>query len=342
MNRMIYALIAAITLFVGCGKSGDDPQKGQTEETKGFVADSWNAKFVEALAKAYDTFTETDELPATINVDGISYSKANYAYAAIVLLDRIIDTPDTWEDEDIEPVRYSTSVSDKWNTYDPNTISISDVRWMGDKLLAYAEEKTSYPNYVTFDTYYTESDGTQHSDKMTFNNAMVVFTRVFNYYVKNNELPSEVSSWGADFLHAVSNCPTDDETVLAAMNEAIAGCTTTREKAEALFNYSRDEWEWENYANTNRGAVKTIQAKAGNCCDLSHALIAMCRAAGIPARYMHGQCQFSSSIIGHVFVEIYVDGTWYICDPSNNSNQFGTHNWKHMDTFNGRYNELPF
>jgi transglutaminase-like putative cysteine protease len=68
----------------------------------------------------------------------------------------------------------------------------------------------------------------------------------------------------------------------------------------------------------------------------------MCRAAGIPARYLHGQCYFSSGVIGHVIPEIYVDGKWWICDPSNNSATFGTPTWKGMETFNGRYNELEF
>ena len=40
--------------------------------------------------------------------------------------------------------------------------------------------------------------------------------------------------------------------------------------------------------------------------------------------------------------EIYVDGKWWICDPSNNSATFGTPTWQGMETFNGRYNELEF
>jgi hypothetical protein len=41
--------------------------------------------------------------------------------------------------------------------------------------------------------------------------------------------------------------------------------------------------------------------------------------------------------------EVYVNGKWYLCDPSSNQDTFGNHEaWSHMDTFNGRYRELPF
>ena len=115
------------------------------------------------------------------------------------------------------------------------------------------------------------------------------------------------------------------------------------DRAKAIFEYARDEWEWLNYNNTSKGAVGTIQDKGGNCCDLTHAIVAMSRAAGIPARYRHAQCQYASGVIGHVIAEIYVDGVWYPADASNNENTFGNHEaWSHMATFNGRYNELPF
>ena len=125
---------------------------------------------------------------------------------------------------------------------------------------------------------------------------------------------------------------------------AKAGVTessTVRQKATAIFNYARDEWEWENYYNTSKGAVGTINARGGNCCDLSHAVVAMSRLSGIPARYFHGQCQFSSGVIGHVVSQMFVDGEWLMADASNNSNSLGT------VVFTGYtglhyYEELPF
>src|SRR5574344_334506 len=342
MKRFYLPLIACCALFVCFSSNSKDDPDPKEPTTNEFVSKSYNGDFVVALSKAYDEFASTDELPTTINVQGIKYSKGQYVSAACLILAKMQDNPKTWQDADIEIPKLSYSTSDTKDTFDPDSISISDVQWLAKTIYSYALKNTGYPNYCTFPSKYVESDGTEHDNMMTCNNAAVIFARVFNAFVKTSTLPAKVSSWQSDFLHKESNCEIDSPVVLAAMKEAIGTATSTRAKAEALFNYTRDKWEWVDYTNTVKGSVKVIQDKAGNCCDLSHGLIAMTRAAGIPARYMHGQCQFSKSVIGHVFVEIFVDGKWYICDPSNNSNTFGTHNWTHMATFNGRYKALPF
>lgn len=336
--RLICALSAiASILTTSCASV-------KVEETKEFKLDSYNGHFVESLAKAYETFQETDELPNSINVEGLSVNQAKYIAGAIILIDKILAEPDSWQESDIEIGKITApSNADKSNTYTPDIISLEEIGYLSEKLTTFAQEKGYYPNYVTFPTKYVEVDGTEHDNKLCFNNVAVIYVRLFHEFVANKGVfPESVSTWQSDFLRKTNNCDIDSSVVLAARDAAIEGKTTVREKAEALFYYSRDEWDWINYANTRKGAVKTIQDKEGNCCDLSHALIAMTRAAGIPARYMHGQCLYSSGLIGHVFVEMYVDGEWYICDPSSNSNEFGTHNWAHMDTFNGRYKTLPF
>ena len=187
---------------------------------------------------------------------------------------------------------------------------------------------------------------TEHENLMNLRAGMVVLARVFNAFVQNEgKWPEKVSSWPSSYLGKAAGCPVDDPVVLAARDAALKelpSIASQRQKAEAIFTYVRDELEWEDYMNTRKGAVKTLQAKGGNCCDLTHATLAICRAAGIPARYLHGQCYFSSGVIGHVIPEIYADETWWICDPSNNSATFGTPVWKGMETFNGRYYELSF
>lgn len=54
----------------------------------------------------------------------------------------------------------------------------------------------------------------------------------------------------------------------------------------------------------------------GVCQDYAHILIALCRMAGIPARYVAGM------LIGegysHAWVEIFSGGSWYALDPTNN------------------------
>jgi transglutaminase-like putative cysteine protease len=122
-----------------------------------------------------------------------------------------------------------------------------------------------------------------------------------------------------------------------------AGATTTYAKAVAIFNWVRDNIGYSFYYNTKYGAVGTLKAKTGNCVDTTHLLIALERAAGIPARYVHGYCKFSSgSWYGHVWAEIYVGGKWYSADAISYRNSFGViKNWNTATaTIYGRYASL--
>lgn len=359
MKKFVSIFIAGVLAFAacGCGKKVDpeNPDKPKEPDVPVFKLDSYNGHFVQAISDAYDTFESTGSLPTTVNVEGLSYTKGRYTMAACMLLEKIGADPEHWQDVDIETVPATAGEDYRWNTYDPDVIDMAHVRYMAGRIRTFTEERGALPNYVTFPSDDPSNPGympkltmvvTEHDNQMNLRTYAIVLARVFNYFVKNEgKWPEEVSAWPASFLDAVRNCPKEDPLVKSTLEAALKGVSSdasNREKAEAIFKYARDEWEWEDYSNTKKGALGTINAKKGNCCDLTHATLAMCRLAGIPARYLHGQCYFSSGVIGHVIPEIYVDGKWWICDPSNNSATFGTPTWKGMETFNGRYNELEF
>ncbi|MCE5213726.1 MAG: transglutaminase family protein, partial [Methanobacterium sp.] len=81
-----------------------------------------------------------------------------------------------------------------------------------------------------------------------------------------------------------------------------------------------------------------------NCCDTTNLLVALTRAAGIPARYEHGECTFSDGVFGHVWAQVYVNGNWYRADAISDRNSFGViNNWDTSNwTLIGIYAELPF
>ena len=347
-------LMACASLIATCACQ-PKPDVPEEPETPAFTLDnSYNGNFVKAIAGAYDTFEATGSLPNTVNVEGMTYNKGKYTLAACMLLEKIEAEPDTWQDVDIELTSAAFGDEYRYNTFDPDEIDMPHVRFLAGRVLGYAQKNNGLPNYVTFPSDDPSSPGylpqltmvvTKHDNLMNLRAYTVVLARVFNYFANNEgKWPESVSSWPSSYLRAARNCPIDDPVVIAARDAALAGLpadATVRQKAEAIFKYARDEWEWEDYMNTRKGAVKTIQAKGGNCCDLTHATLAMARSAGIPARYLHGQCHYSR-VIGHVIPELYVDGKWWICDPSNNNATFGTPTWKGMETFNGRYYELEF
>ena len=123
--------------------------------------------------------------------------------------------------------------------------------------------------------------------------------------------------------------------------------STKLEKANAIFNYVRDNLAYSYYPNSRKGAAKTLKYKSGNCCDHANLIVALCRAAKIPARYSHAQgCRFkiSGSIEGHVWAQIYVGGRWYSADGTSYRNTLGNiKNWdtRHYYRFRS-YRSIPF
>jgi transglutaminase-like putative cysteine protease len=75
-----------------------------------------------------------------------------------------------------------------------------------------------------------------------------------------------------------------------------------------------------NSSTAHTTAIDTYLGKAGVCRDFAHLMIALCRALSIPARFVTGIDYGSDPILGptdfHAYVEVYLDGRWYIFDPS--------------------------
>lgn len=141
--------------------------------------------------------------------------------------------------------------------------------------------------------------------------------------------------------HAQSNNPR----IKALAAKITKGAASKYEKAVRIFNWVRDNIDYSFYYNTKYGAVKTLKNKEENCVDISHLLVALSRAAGIPARYVHVTAKFiSGHVCGHVFVQVYVKGKWYNLDASNNINSFNVINNWYTDTaeIKGVYASLPF
>ena len=304
------------------------------------------------LAATYDEFIENDLMPNSFKMEneGITetFSQGIYYEAMCLMLPDLAAGNDDWKTKTYALLGCgSPSAGSQYETYAPDKVSLEQVLWINDKQYTYAKgHSKTFANYCTVDDTY-----------FSFTRSLVVCARLISAFAKDGSLPSEVSSWQSDFLRdmnydsgrqsytGAAKCSLSDPVVIEARDAAIAGKTTTMDKAVALFTYARDQWEWLDYSNTVRGAVKVINSKEGNCCDLSHALIAISRSAGIPARYVHGPETYypSGNIYGHVWAELYVDGQWYTCDASNNACTFGTPVWiLEKSTIRGKYKDLPF
>jgi transglutaminase-like putative cysteine protease len=80
-----------------------------------------------------------------------------------------------------------------------------------------------------------------------------------------------------------------------------------------------------NTSNSNTSALDTLIDRVGVCRDFAHLMIALCRAANLPARMVSGMDYGADPVLGppdfHAYVEVYLadaygQGRWYMFDPS--------------------------
>jgi transglutaminase-like putative cysteine protease len=202
--------------------------------------------------------------------------------------------------------------------------------------------------------------------QINFDNLIYTFSKILNFQGTNQRLPNYVSielwsqvikstatSEGSGstipaallpYLQPTTNAQSNNPTIIALSNKITAGLTTPESKAVAIFDWVRDHITYSFYYNTLYGAVGTVSAGTGNCCDHSNLVVALARAAGIPARYQQGYCDFSDGWYGHVWAQLYVNGQWYYADTISTANTFGTiHNWNlNTYTLEGTFISLPF
>lgn len=63
-------------------------------------------------------------------------------------------------------------------------------------------------------------------------------------------------------------------------------------------------------------AEEALAGRKGVCQDYAHIMLALCRMADVPARYVVGMMQGEG--YSHAWVEVCADGRWYGIDPTNN------------------------
>lgn len=296
-------------------------------------------------SELYEEYLKTDIMPKSTTLEGDCLPKGA-CFEAMILLQDISAGGNDWKTKEYSLQRYSGTDNDtKYETYVPDNMSLPDLLSLNERQYNYAKSHSNiFANYCLV-------DGTTFSLYRSY----VVTARVLYAYKQAGSLPVTFSSWQSDFLHNLnyhtenikdSFCDLTDPIITKARDEAIADCSTDFEKVAAIFKYARDEWDWLDYNNTQKGALVTISMKEGNCCDLSHGMVAIARSAGIPARYVHGPETYyptGGKYYGHVWAELWANDRWYVCDVSNNACEIDAPLWDALkSTINGKYRDLLF
>ena len=286
-----------------------------------------------------------EEIPDTVTIAGKTYTAAQYLYLASEAIYKLKskDTSDL-----------SVNLVDTPKSYTPatNLGNLVDYYSVAKRVADYGDKNGIMPNYAISDVGDIGYDG-----------LIYAFARVVAFYGDYSEMPNYVAiksvtnSFAPDdvntkntikdltpYLIPSKNCQSDNAQIIALAEKLTEGLTSTSAKAEAIYNYVRDNIAYSFYYDTKHGAVGTLNAKSGNCVDQAHLVIALSRAADLPARYVHGTCTFSDGTFGHVWAQILIGDVWTVADPTSTRNSLGKiANWNTQTyTLHGYYASISF
>ena len=93
------------------------------------------------------------------------------------------------------------------------------------------------------------------------------------------------------------------------------------QRANAICNWIRENLDYEaGTSNESTSALDTLVQRAGVCRDFAHLAIALCRALGMPARYVSAYAWRLDPPDFHAVVEVWLKGPqgagWYRFDPT--------------------------
>ena len=206
------------------------------------------------------------------------------------------------------------------------------------KILDFHKSHKNLPNYCTFESSVFKGitvPPINISSKIPYNSSQ--FKAGLNEKNTESDLARYLVGTGQSAItSSISNLA----------SQLTKGLKTDEAKAQAIYNYVRDEIDYSYYANSKHGASGTLSAGSGNCVDQASLVVALCRASGIEARYAHAKgCRFSSGLVtGHVWAQILVNGVWYAADATSVRNKLGNiQNWNTNSYSNlNRYAAVPF
>jgi len=180
------------------------------------------------------------------------------------------------------------------------------------------------------------------------------------YEVKLNEIyfkdidDDDIGTWpdASDDIYTLYNVSEEcfecyDPDLIARSNSIVKSSDNAVEKAEKIYDWVKDNLDYDEYNGGDRGANWAYDNREGDCSEFSDLMITLLRIQSIPARKVAGICVSAdptyrpeigdelnyeasydgskypdpdcseSTFLGHAWVEYYVpDIGWIVCDPT--------------------------
>jgi transglutaminase-like putative cysteine protease len=119
------------------------------------------------------------------------------------------------------------------------------------------------------------------------------------------------------FLKPERYCESGDPEIVRLAQELRA--ETPLETAKNIFDWIAANIRYSGYLKDARGAAYALERRQGDCTEFMYLFMALCRAAGIPARGIGGYVIEKNAVLTpsayHNWAEFYADGAWRLADP---------------------------
>ena len=140
------------------------------------------------------------------------------------------------------------------------------------------------------------------------------------FEVSPQALPGHV----VPYLYPSRYCQSDR--LLAFAGQQFGSMPLGYSRAQAICDWVHNAVRFQgNTSSSSTSALDTLVERVGVCRDFAHLMIALCRAANLPARMVSGMDYGADPVLGppdfHAYVEVYFadvygSGRWYMFDPS--------------------------
>jgi transglutaminase-like putative cysteine protease len=162
-----------------------------------------------------------------------------------------------------------------------------------------------------FGNHLIEIDAEEVTNEITFTISSLVSWRTLD---RTQPLDDAVAD-GLGELAAPSALTNGNAALLAASTELIGRSTSTADFAELACNWTARALIYEfGVTGVRTPAAAALEGGRGVCQDFAHVMLAICRAAAIPARYVSGHLVGEGG--AHAWVEVFAEERWVAFDPT--------------------------
>jgi len=121
-----------------------------------------------------------------------------------------------------------------------------------------------------------------------------------------------------DALRSTAEYACSNPEIQSLAREAVGDASTPEEKVRRLVRFT-GEHVADAHSSSSVSALDVLRDRSGDCTEHAMLFIALCRAAGVPARDVSGLMYAGDELGafgGHAWAEVAIDGRWVSADPT--------------------------